>query len=239
MSGQWKLAVLGLVVGLVTLGGCLKDGDNGVYQVSAVRALNAVPGAGQLDIGLNESWLNYDLQTNEVEDFGYRDTLPYKKAWPGTRTVGVFEREDTTVGSPLVQRSVQFNPGVFYSLYVIGTTDDMELMVTEDDLSAPAAGQAKIRFMNLSPDAPALDFGATESDTLIADNLAFKEVQDFVEVDGGEMYTFIVSRHRGGGAVHSFEFKPESDRIYTIWVRGLFADTGNSDLGFGHDILVH
>jgi hypothetical protein len=225
-------------IGLVTLSGCLKDED-GVYHVSAVRALNAVPGSEHLDIGLNESWLNYDLQTREVEDFAYRDTLPYKQAWPGTREVRVFEGGNITSGGLLAKGNVQFTPGQFYSIYVVGLEDDIELMVTEDDLSEPAAGKAKIRFINLSPDAPALDFGVESADTLIASDIAFKEVKDFSAVDAGQTYVFSVFEHSGGARVHSFEFKPESGRIYTVWIRGMFDNEGNAELDFGHDMIVH
>src|SRR5690606_2133332 len=194
----------------------LKDVDDGLYHVSAVMALNAVPGPGQLDIGLNESWLNYDLQSNEVEDFAYGDALPYKKAWPGGRTVRVFERGNTTDSGLLVKENAQFVPGEFYSLYVVGRDDDIELVVTNDDLSAPEEGMAKIRFVNLSPDAPPLDFeveGAGDVVTLV--DQAFKEASDFVTVDGGEVYTISLKEHSSGNVVHTFELTPKAGLIYS------------------------
>ncbi len=239
MKSRWGFATLAFAVGLATLSGCLKD-DNGVYQVSAVRALNAVPGSDQLDVGLNESWLNYEVNTGAVEDFAYRDTLPYKQAWPGIRAVRVFERGNITNKGLLAQENVQFVPGQFYSLYVVGFEDDVELMLTEDNLSEPAAGKAKIRFINLSPDAPALDFSIDGAESLIAEDIDFKEVKDFSEVDGGETYTFKIIEHSSGDVMHSFEFKPESGRIYTVWVRGLFEnEEKNTELDLGHDIIVH
>lgn len=239
IKNRGLVATLACVLGLVTLGSCLKDDDSGVFQVSAVRALNAVPGSDQLDIGLNESWLNYDLQTERIEDFAYCDTLPYKQAWPGTRVVRVFERGNITNSGLLAQGSVQFVAGQFYSLYVVGLEDDIELMVTGDDLSEPAAGKAKIRFINLSPDAPELDFGIDGVETLIANNIAFKEVEDFSTVDAGEAYRFNIIEHGTGNVVHSFEFTPKSEGIYTIWVRGLFENEGNAELDLGHEIIVH
>jgi len=238
MKSKWGVATLAFAVGLVILSGCQKD-DNGIYQVSAVRALNAVPGSEQLDLGLDESWLNYDLQTGEVERFAYRDTLPYKQAWPGVRSVRVFEGGNITNNGLLAKGSVQFVAGKFYSLYVVGHGGDVELMLTEDDLSEPKAGKAKIRFINLSPDAPTLDFGIDGAEAFIADDMAFKEVKSFSAVDGGETYTFNIIEHSNGDVVHSFEFRPESGRIYTVWVRGLFENGKNAKLGLGHDIIVH
>lgn len=233
------IATLAFTVGLVTLNGCLKDDDNGLYQVSAVRALNAVPGSDQLDIALNESWLNYVPETDGVEDFAYRDTLAYKRAWPGMRIVRVFESGNASNEGLLAQESVQFVPGQFYSLYVVGLEEDIELIQTVDDLSEPAAGKAKVRFINLSPDAPALDFGIEGENTFIANDIAFKEAEGFAAVEGGEIRTFNIIEHGSGDVVHSFEFKPESGRIYTVWVRGLFENEGNAELDLGHDIIVH
>ncbi len=237
---KWGVAGLAFAIGMVTLTSCLKDNDNGVYQVSAVRALNAVPGSEQLDLGLDNKLLNLDLQTLEVEDFAYGDTLPYKRAWPGSRLVRVFERDNAPSNQPLAQGTAQFVPGQFYSLYVVGLPDDdVELMLTEDDLSDPGDGKAKIRFINLSPDAPALDFGIDGADTLIADDIAFKEVKAFSRVDADEAYTFNIIEHSSGNAVHSFAFTPKSDMIYTIWVKGRFENTGDAALDLGHDIIVH
>lgn len=233
------VATLAFAVGLVTLNGCLKDDNNELYQVSAVRALNAVPGSDQLDIALNESWLNYVPETDRVEDFAYRDTLAYKRAWPGMRIVRVFENGNATNEGLLAQKSVQFVPGQFYSLYVVGFEDDIELIQTLDDLSQPAAGKAKVRFINLSPNAPALDFGIDGADTLIANDIAFKEEKGFSAVQGGETYTFNIIEHGSSDIVHSFAFKPESGRIYTVWVRGLFENEENTELDLGHDIIVH
>ena len=240
IKSKWKLAVLIFSVGLITLSGCLKDDNNEMYQVSAVRALNAIPGSDHLDIGLNESWLNYGLETGEVEDFAYRDTLPYKRAWPGTRVVRVFERGNITSNGLLAAQNVQFMPGMFYSLYVVGFPDDVELIRTEDDLSEPISGEAKIRFINLSPDAPALDLGVEGGDTLLTEDVAFKEEKGFSAIAVGETYTFHIIDHASGEVVHSFEFRPDNKGVYTVWARGLLQNDGNDEeLGFGHELIVH
>ena len=227
------------VVGWATLGGCLKD-DNGVYQISAVRALNAVPGSEQLDIALNESWLNYVPERDEVEDFAYRDTLAYKRAWPGVREIRVFERGNTTSSGLLAQENAQFVPGQFYSLYVVGREDDIELVVSHDDLSAPEGGKAKIRCINLSPDAPPLDFEiAGAGDVVMITDQGFKDISDFSAVDGGAAYEIRFKEHSTGNVLHTFELVPEAGLIYSIWVRGLLENEGNAALEFGHDIIVH
>lgn len=234
--GSWLLAIM--AVSMVMLNSCLKDGDNGVYQISAVRALNAVPGSDQLDVFLDQNQLNFDNTTWQDEKFAYTDTLPYKNAWPNNRLVRVFDPDDYPTADPLIQKTVNFVPGKFYSLYVVGY-DEIELLATEDDLSAPDDGKAKIRFIHLSPDAPSLDFGVEGVDTLIASDKTFKEVEGFATVNVGETYTFNVIEHSSGDVLHAFEFAPESDMIYTIWIKGLLGNTGDEALDFGHGIITH
>lgn len=227
-----------VVTVMATLSGCLKDDEQGSYQISAVRALNAVPGSASLDIGLNQNKLNYDNATRQDEDFAFGDTLAYKNAWPGNRWVTVFDPADYPNAQPLAQRTVNFIPGRFYSLYVVGY-EEIELMATMDDLSAPEAGKAKIRFIHLSPDAPSLDFGVQGADTLIANDKAFKEVEEFSQIEAEETYTFYIGEHSSGNVVHTFEFTPKTNMIYTIWVKGLFESTGDESLDLGHGIIVH
>jgi len=222
-----------------SLGGCLKD-DNPVYQVSAVRALNAVPGSEQLDVFLDQNKLNFDDGTWQDESFAYTDTLPYKNAWPNNRVVSIVDPVDYPDAKPLVQETVNFIPGKFYSLYVVGY-DDMEVMYTEDDLSSPAAGKAKIRFVHLSPDAPALDFEVSTGDgePLRIDGKVFKEITAFAAVDGGVAYTVNFVERDSETLLHSFEFMPKAGMIYTVWVSGLIDDGGDAALAFGHGILIH
>lgn len=229
------IALATLVV--VTFSACLKDNDNGPEQISAVAALNAVPGSQGLDIGLDNNQLN---DRYWGEDFVYTDMLPYKNAFPGSRLVRVFNPQRTPDTPPLAYETVDFAPGSFYTLYVVGyEEDEIQLMVTEDDLSAPGEGSAKLRFIHLSPDAPALDIIETGDDAEGAGNIKFMDVVDFATVDAGEAYTFEILEHGGNDVIHSFDFTPESDRIYTIWVKGLVESEDDESLAFGHEVITH
>src|SRR5690606_23421515 len=139
--------------------------------------LNAVPGSAQLDIFLDRNKLNFADMTGQDEDFAYTDTLPYKNAWPNNRLVSIVDPADYPHAEPLIQKTINFIPGRFYSLYVVGY-DDVEVLSTEDDLSNPEEGKMKIRFAHLSPDAPALDFEVRKegnSDLLFVTDNVFKE----------------------------------------------------------------
>src|SRR5690606_505948 len=215
-SGKWNrlpLAFLGMAIVAVTFSACLKD-DTGPSQISATAALNAVPGSGELDIGLDNNQLN---DRYWGEEFAYTDVLPYKNAYPGNRLVRVLDPQNPNSG-PLVYETVTFVPGKFYSLYVVGY-DELQIMVTEDDLSAPGEGNAKLRFIQLSPDAPSLDIKEAGEGTVLAEGLEFMDAIDFATIAADEPYTFEITEQGSDEVLHSFDFTPESNLIYTIWIK--------------------
>ncbi|HRV93760.1 MAG TPA: DUF4397 domain-containing protein [Anaerolineae bacterium] len=69
-----------------------------------------------------------------------------------------------------------------YTLLAVGVATNIEPLVLVDDNSLPEAGQAKIRFVNVSPDAPAVDVPVKNGEVLF-DNVAFKSATDYKTVD--------------------------------------------------------
>lgn len=221
-------------------GGCLKD-DNQLYQVAAVRALNAMPGSEALDVFLDNSKLNFDNMVGEDEFFAYTDTIPYKNAWPNNRVVSVVDPDDYPDARPLLQQTVNFIPGKFYSLYVVGH-DAMELVLAEDDLTPPEDGEAKVRFIHLAPDAPALDveISSGAGEPLMFENKSFKGYSGFMPVESGKACTVSFIDDRTGDVLHTFEFSPENGTVYTVWAKGLLHNgTADAALDFGHGLVVH
>jgi hypothetical protein len=77
----------------------------------------------------------------------------------GARQLGV-----QVSGLTILQSSLNAVAGQNYSVFAVDTIGTgvapgrLALLVTTDNLSAPPSGQAAIRFLHLSPDAPAVDF---------------------------------------------------------------------------------
>ncbi|MBC7565410.1 MAG: DUF4397 domain-containing protein [Pedobacter sp.] len=105
-------------------------------------------------------------------------------------------------------------------------------MFLEDDLAKPANGKAKVRFVNLSPDAPALNLSITGKETDLVTNKLFKEYSTFTEMDAAEKVTFNVKNKDTGALETSIaDVKVDAGGIYTIWVKGLKSDTDSTKLG--------
>src|SRR5690606_12185853 len=121
--------------------------------------------------------------------------------------------------SPVYDTEIKLFQGKYYSLFIGGKSGSLTSVLTEDDMTIPPQGKAKIRFVNLSPDSGALDFKMNNENT-IASNKKFKEYTSFHEIGVGN-YTAKIESHEGDAIEIPVELKVEDGKIYTVWARGL------------------
>ena len=92
-------------------------------------------------------------------------------------------------------------------------------MVLEDDLTAPASGQSHVRFLHLSPDAPAVDITLTDG-TVVFANAAFQDYTAFTPLDAGS-YDLQVRAAGTSTVVLSLPTITINDgMIYTVFAKG-------------------
>ncbi|MBC7417459.1 MAG: DUF4397 domain-containing protein [Pedobacter sp.] len=204
----------------VTLAACGKTDPSRPIEAAGIGFIHASPGTGALDFAVDNQKLNRFTYT---QDFGYYS------AYPGTRLIGVAKKDSTKY---LTKSDVTLNPGVFYSIFVVDTLKFTKLLVLEDDLKAPAADKAKIRFVNLSPGSTALDLTISGADTALVKNKAFKEYSSFAPITPNAAYNFEV-KQTGTTAVKATlpAVKIEAGKIYTIWAKGLSSKTDSTAFG--------
>jgi hypothetical protein len=106
-----------------------------------------------------------------------------------------------------------------------------QFLIVSDNLTAPAAGQAKVRFFHLAPDAPPVWMNVVGGATLFA-NRAYRAVTDFSGVNAGQ-YNLEVRTGSDTGPVVLLipSVNLEAGKIYTIFARGLLNQTGDQALG--------
>ena len=126
------------------------------------------------------------------------------------------------------------------------------LILFYDDLSAPAAGKAKVRFVNLAPGSPAVDFGITGQTALFTNTVYGRaggsvlsgaglntwSLGPFVAVDAGTV-NFSVTNTTDHSTVNILNDKLKNvtltaGKIYTIYINGT---PGASTIGA--TILTH
>jgi hypothetical protein len=213
---------------LLFLSSCLKNDDNEVEQIiSALTVVNGAPDAPAFDFVLNRELVSSNVL------FGIR--IPYFYLYSGPNQASFYSRGTTT--APIYSSTINLTQGKFYSLFLTGLqTDSLTSLLTEDDLTQPATGKAKLRFINLSPDAGVLDFAIVPG-SLFTSQKNFKEYTSFSEVDPGT-YSATFTSSTGNSVNYNFDLKLDPGLIYTVWARGLVV-TADENQAFENGLITH
>ena len=101
-----------------------------------------------------------------------------------------------------------------------------------------SADKASVRFINLSPDAPALDL-ATSTGTPLATDKSFKQYSGFTQVAPGATVLLIKDKVSGAtkSTLESFTFV--AGGYYTVIARGLVTPTTSLESSFSGQVLIH
>jgi hypothetical protein len=200
--------VLCLAALVLFMASCLDDDDsqNQVTPVAFVSIYHASPNAPELDVIVD------DRQVNRLD---FTDYTGYLNFYTGERN---FRINPFNASNSLIDTTITFNDGAFYSVFIVNNLPNVEALAVRDSADAPAEGKAKIRFINLSPDAGALD--VTDGDSSLFPAREFKKPSNFVEVDAAP--SSFVLKPAGGAdelvTVSDINLRP--GKFYTIIARG-------------------
>lgn len=204
---------------LSLLSSCLKS-HNDYYAppVAYVSFIQASPDEPPLDFYLNNNKVN-------TVPLLYGNGIDYFRAYMGTRIVNFYNQGST---SKIFSDTIHLNTDVAYSLFLANTAAHPEVVLLTDSLSRPPAEKASVRFVNLSPDAPAVDLAVKDSAAFVS-NKAFKGYTSFLPVQA-KSYTFEVRQHGTNTVLATLaNVNLNSGLVYTIWLHGLAASTSDSD----------
>ena len=196
-------------------------------QKPRVLVVHASPDAPGVDLFVDGTKVN----TAALE---YPKNTGYLELTAGKRKIEVKAAADNNIVP--ISAELDFEAGKNYSLFAINVLASIEALRLEDDLTAPAAGKAHIRFVHLSPDAPAVDVALKGGANLFT-NSKFKDASPFTPVDAGT-YDLEVKLNQGGTVVLPLNgIKVDAGKIYTVFAKGLVAGQGAKALGA--EIIVH
>ena len=126
---------------------------------------------------------------------------------------------------------IEFKESKAYSLFVVNKVADVDYLLIEDNLSAPKEGEAKLRFINLSPGSAKLDISVKDAENSLFENVEYKTASNFKEVSP-KTYTFEIRQAGSDALLFSLEdVKVEKGKIYTIWSKGIVDGADNAKLG--------
>lgn len=117
--------------------------------------------------------------------------------------------------------------GRAYSAYATGFLASIGATLVEDNLTAPTAGNAKIRVVHASPDAPNVDILA--NDNRVLSNVPFKAASDYLVVPAGT-YTFKVNVAGTSTTAVQATAPLVAGKIYTAVAIGSLAATATNKL---------
>ncbi len=215
MRKNLKQLALGLVGMIAILGSCKKDETTPVISNAKVNVVHASPDAPGVDLLIdnvkkNNAALNFDQNTG------------YLTLEAGARNIKVNASGSAT---SVINANVTLVKDKNYTVIAANTLAKIEPIVIEDDLTAPAAGKAHVRFIHLSPDAPAVDLKA--GTTLLFGNTAFKQSTSFIPVAAGAV-TIDVYAAGTANKVLSVPVTLAAGKIYTVYAKNLVAGLGAS-----------
>lgn len=208
---------------IFSLNSCVK-GEESSLNISSLSVIHASPGLPAIDFYYNGARINGD------SIIAYGDTIPNKFFNSGTASIVVKKYISSTT---YISTSIDLQSEKNHSFFVVGKPNEVTYLFTTDDLTAPASGKAKLRFINLSPDAANLSFKINSIN--LFGSMAFKSYSEFSPVDPGEQK---ISIHDSvsGAILAEQNLNIEAGKIYTVWAKGLVSTTEN-DLALSMQVV--
>jgi hypothetical protein len=130
----------------------------------------------------------------------------------------------------VIEANLPITTGTNYSVFAIDSVSKISAVVLTDDLTAPTSGKAHVRFIHLSPNAPAVDVAVTGGGVLIG-NKSFKDYTPFVPLDAA---TYNLEVRLAGTATVVLSLPGitlQAGKIYTVFAKGFVGGTGSQSLG--------
>ena len=185
-------------------------------KVLVVHASPDAPGVGLLvdDVLINTTALVYPTNTG------------YLSVDAGIRNIKVDVFGDTTT---VINANISLLANQNYSVFAGNSVADITAYVLTDDLTPPATGTAHVRFVHLSPDAPAVDVLA-DGEVLLG-NTSFSGYTSFTPVEAGTYAITVNVANTATQALNVGNVTFVEGKIYTVFAKGFLNGSGAQALG--------
>lgn len=207
---------------------CVKDDAKHLFDsprsLSSLAAFNAVPGTAEVNLFLDGVRFN-----NTDEKFSFGEFMRHRNSFPGQKKLGI---EGVTSKGERVRalKDIALQAENIYSLFLYDE-GGIQVKLSKDNIVVPRDGYAKIRFVHMVKDAPALSMWDKEQTQSLFGNITFKDVTEFIEVKAKEELSLkiIPTGDRNKTPEISQTFVPENRTLYTLMVVGLLNAESKSE----------
>ncbi len=210
--------------------GCSEDTASSPTPSPQARVLvvHASPDAPGVDLLVDNQKVNQQPLT-------FPNNTGYLSVNAGTRNVKVNAAGTTTT---VINADLPLEANRNYSVFAIDSVSKITALVTNDDLTPPAAGKAHVRFIHLSPNAPAVDVslvGQPAGEGLFTNRTFNRTItaaqQAFTPVDSGTVNLEVRVAGTTTVALSLPNITLDAGKIYTIFAKGFLNGTGAQALG--------
>ncbi|RAK19175.1 uncharacterized protein DUF4397 [Anoxybacillus vitaminiphilus] len=143
-------------------------------NVAMVRVFHVSPNAPAVDVYVNGKKVLQGLK--------YKQISKYLKVPTGQHRIDIHPSGQTT--SPMLSEMVYILPSLRYTIAAIGNANNLQLLPFFDNPYV-SYGETKVRFVHLSPNAPAVDIAVKDGNVLFK-NVRYKEVSDYMKVSANQ-----------------------------------------------------
>ncbi len=186
-----------------------------------VMVVHASPNAPAVDLLVDNSKVN-------TTGLGYPNNTGYLNVESGTRNITV---NPTGTLTSVINADLNFIKNMSYTIFAIDSVSKIAPLLLTDDLTMPAAGKAHVRFVHLSPNAPAVDVAVASSGAVVFGNKKFKESTAYTPLDAGDYMLDVRVAGTSTVALTLPKITLESGKIYTVFAKGFLGATGIQALG--------
>jgi hypothetical protein len=190
-----------------------------------VMITHASPDAPNVDVYLDEKLF--------AEDFAYPNSTRYTSLREGTYDLAL---KPTGSDDSALEAELDVVAKEYYSVFACDEVANLSALVLNDDFGEPALEEAMVRFVHLSPDAPAVDITLTDG-TVVFPNIEFKGATGFEPLEFGEYDLQVRLAGTEDVVLEVNDVKLLPHAAYTIWAKG-FVD-GDEGQELGAEIIFH
>jgi hypothetical protein len=183
------------------------------------------PPVGNRFLGL---FANFNGLDDVIQPLQFPWTSQYLPYTPGQYTIRIDTARTANATIPGRRATVHtlnmtMEADKYYSLFAIDSAQRPTHLLITDDMSLPARGKVKVRFLNVSPDAGPIDIVNAANGNVLAARLTYRQVNQFVEIDPADMPNVRIRDSNTGVFISPANRRIllEANNVYTIWATGV------------------
>lgn len=200
--------------GMASMGDCVTALGVGMSGDACIDVVHASPDAPAVDIYLDGAVA--------LENLAFGSFSGWVAVPAGDHQVQVVPTGED-VSTAVIDATVTLEAGAAYHVAATGPVASIAPQVYQVDLSDMAEGEARVRVIHTSPDAPAVDIAVKGGDVLIS-NLAFPSASDFLVVPAGTYDLEVRPTGTMDVALDLSGVALEAGMVYDVFATGTLAD---------------